>query len=273
MKYYNRSLDCADDLDVEEVLTAIDLSKDGGARDDLLGLIMFTLDRTLFGDPCTHHRSLLESLGKDDAIISFNWDLLVDNIVSSSNQKQPDYSIPEESLKVSLNESPSNGSLCCLPFKPKLLKLHGSMNWMDCRKCKIVNVYLLDGKTAAEWYIEHREKACSCGSPMNPLIIAPTLLKSYKARPFGSVWTEATRVLAKADEIIVVGYSLPVTDLRAKWLFRESTAGERPIHILLFDKSPEEDKLRRWREVLHNRSIDAETGGIREAAKYLVGVR
>lgn len=58
-----------------------------------------------------------------------------------------------------------------------------------------------------------------------PCIIPPILEKEVYLRRnslFHEQWEKAFYTLASADQILLVGYSLPPTDQRAVWLFRAS---------------------------------------------------
>lgn len=214
-------VDCG--LDIEEVLTLLDVGKaKHKARRQLLDLIAITLDRILRGNPCHHHRRLVRALRGEDAIITFNWDLLVDNIVALDHAGGPDYGVNLlEPVEESAREDRGRVG------GPLVLKPHGSMNWMTCRECHKNFAHILTGKTGAEYHAGKEFPCRYCGTPTEPLMIPPTLLKNYRHPVIKAVWKEARRVLRQADEVIVVGYSLPVTDFKAKWLFMEASASRR----------------------------------------------
>src|SRR5262249_52708921 len=56
-----------------------------------------------------------------------------------------------------------------------------------------------------------------------PLLIPPVLTKteSVKEPVLQMVWSEAYEALGKAKHVVFIGYSLPVTDIAAGFLFRE----------------------------------------------------
>ena len=187
------------------------------ARRQLLDLIAVTLGKVIVGGPCEHHTRLVHSLHIDDAIITFNWDLLVDNTIAVDHEDGPDYGV---NLLEPINER-------ALPIgnlgnRPRLLKPHGSMNWMTCRTCRRSFAYILAGKTAARYHAGDCVPCRYCGRPTEPLLIPPTLMKNYKHPVIKAVWDEAACVLRQATEIVIVGYSLPPTDFKAKWLFMET---------------------------------------------------
>lgn len=203
-------------LDIEELLTLADLSGNATMRRQLIRLIILTLDSILYGYECPHHRRLLDSLQPQDAIITFNWDLILDNI-AQRHCSGPDYGAP--CLHVSGRRL--NGTR-----SPLILKLHGSFNWMSCPRCKRYNAVLGAGKIVAR-NEENGGTACpECRRAMQPIMIYPTLFKKYDSSVCREVWERARCILRGARDITIIGYSLPPTDFAAKWLFMQ-TAAER----------------------------------------------
>jgi NAD-dependent SIR2 family protein deacetylase len=266
-RYYKVAVDdlATCELDIEEVMTVLDIGKaTPKARRQLLDLIALTLDKIIYGTPCQHHKRLVNSLRDEDVIITFNWDLLVDNIVALQHPGGPDY---WANLLEPLSGMPSPvrapGSV------PRILKLHGSMNWMTCRRCRKSFAHILQGKTAAQYHAGEKVRCQRCNATTEPLMIPPTLLKNYDHPVIKAVWEEAGRVLRQADEITVIGYSLPPTDFKAKWLFMESSACRpEPLRRLrVFDTKPESVKERLERAFhADDTTTETITGGIEEAA-------
>lgn len=250
-------------LDIEEVLTLLDVGRaHRKERPQLLDLIALTLDKIIYGNPCKHHLRLVNSLGPEDVIITFNWDLLVDNVVAMNNDGGPDYGVNllepvQESHRAGANRRTS----------PLVLKPHGSMNWMTCRGCKKSYAYVLQGKTAAAYHAGQDVNCRACGKPTEPLMIPPTLMKSYTHPVIKAVWEEAARILRRADEIVIVGYSLPPTDFKAKWLFMETSAdrGHALRSLTIVDQKPEPLK-EKFRQAFHadERLTHVITDGIKD---------
>lgn len=269
LQYYNRDLSVANGLDIEEVLTYIDMAENNEARDDLLRFIAVVLDRTLYGTQCPYHSRLLDCLRPQDVVINFNWDLILDNIVAVSNQ-HPEYC--SDALKV-IDAHRLNGDERQTP--PKILKLHGSLNWMECKSCSKTFAFMLEGKTATRHYQGMQKPCPECNGDTKPLLIPPTLLKSYEHRVIKDVWRRAEIALSNAEEVTVIGYSLPPTDFRAKWLFLESAAHrrrvQRQLRIRLFDLDPgaiRERLAHVFGVPAHH--VECATGGIKEASRCLI---
>lgn len=160
-----------------------------------------------------------ELINNHDAFISFNYDLVVEELLYSSG-KNYNYCL----------NSPQFSQLS-QPWV-KLLKLHGSINLYYCPECGEVFTFS-PGQAAHPLPVlvqsadsEHRTEmvclAClKAGSSIHlkHFIIAPTLFKSYTLSTLRRLWFQALELLAAADEIIFIGYSLPEADILSYQLF------------------------------------------------------
>jgi len=104
--------------------------------------------------------------------------------------------------------------------KIKLLKLHGSLNWMFCPVCRSMKLSL-EGKIADN-VIAERISCERDGAAQRPLIIAPTWLKVYDNPHLTGIWLEAENTLRNTDEVFLVGYSLPDSDIHVRYLLKKS---------------------------------------------------
>lgn len=243
--YYNlnESQWCTSNINIEEVLTIMDLNlkKYRDARSELIKLIYLTLYKILYGNPCPHHQSLINQLEPSDVIITFNWDLLVDNRLSSLGNRIPNYMHPFARYFV---DNVWHDDIAC-NGGPQLLKLHGSLNWMYCEECKLSYSYIRSGKVVAGQILNPENRLLQCPEcrefTLTPVIIPPTLNKSYrKWKVISAAWKHASKALEKAEEITIIGYSLPVTDFRATWLFLDSMAKRTSplMKLTVVDKYP-----------------------------------
>lgn len=113
----------------------------------------------------------------------------------------------------------------------RLLKLHGSLNWRT--KLGARSPFSLDSIVHSEPWLKPQS-----GSPLDtlevkllnshlnprPLIVPPVLTKaSLIAEPvLQRTWSCAYETLKQAKKVLFVGYSFPVTDLAARFLFKET---------------------------------------------------
>jgi hypothetical protein len=74
-----------------------------------------------------------------------------------------------------------------------------------------------------------------------PLIIPPVKKKSYEffGDLFKSLWSKAEEALAVADEVVIIGYSFPKTDVQSEELFRRAFARRSVLPtVTILDPNP-----------------------------------
>jgi hypothetical protein len=175
----------------------------------LIELVAITISKALEGPPCSKHMKLSDSLKTGDVVISFNYDILMDNALRNS-RKLTDYGylVPFQKAEDA-------------PSEVTLLKLHGSMNWLHCSYCG--SYFLTRSKKMCEWYVSLPRTCPKCNQSnvyLERVIIPPLLTKDYSTQPMEYLWSEAERQLHRAREIVVIGYSFPHTDFATEALFR-----------------------------------------------------
>ena len=156
-------------------------------------------------------KKLIEQ-GKDCSIITFNYDLGLDFSIQYNNISS-DYGLNNISLD----------SRKSVPY----LKLHGSLNWGKCTECRKIitpgelkrEVY--EGYSTVPIISKLKTMKCKCGEPLeeDPFIVPPTWNKTAFHEQIEQVWKRAASELKDAENIFVLGYSLPDTDLFFHYLF------------------------------------------------------
>jgi hypothetical protein len=79
-------------------------------------------------------------------------------------------------------------------------------------------------------------------------IIPPESIKRYDQSIFKRIWYHAGQALHRAQHLVVIGYSFPVTDSHSHALFRISVKRESLKSLVLVN--PDREARRRAREVL-----------------------
>lgn len=156
------------------------------------------------------------------AIVSLNYDLCIDYALHNQ-QLGFDYSLSSgtESSQI------------------PLLKLHGSLNWYESDG-EVVPLGLAQYFEAIgedSWPVRREWGRLCVGSKLpdivgglhTPLIVPPTWSKSRWHEPIGGVWKRAGEELADAENIFVIGYSLPRTDEFFRFLLSVGLAGSRKL--------------------------------------------
>jgi NAD-dependent SIR2 family protein deacetylase len=149
----------------------------------------------------------------DVSFLTFNYDLALDQALFWS-VIPTDYGLGE---KLKSNHLP-------------LLKLHGSINWGICEKCKAIVAFELgevpmsirSDATKFTYNIGTRIGLKKhCGEPLKgpPVLVPPTWNKNDYHSGLQRVWAQAAKELGQADNIIIIGYSLPETDSFFRYLF------------------------------------------------------
>jgi hypothetical protein len=100
-------------------------------------------------------------------------------------------------------------------YNLKLLKLHGSMNWLQCSRCQQLFVSF-DEKINIPNYINarlcrHCEKR-NVQARLQGSLVMPTFLKDLSNFQVKLVWQNAAIELMEADHLVFIGYSLPQAD-------------------------------------------------------------
>lgn len=248
----------ADDLELdkiptfEELLTIIDISlsrqddltrkwnykKLMELRNDLIYCIAKILEQTLEHGGRLHKKfinnlfELPKRNNKNTSFISLNYDILLDNRLIDLYVKKDwdiDYGIEFRNFVKSIERKPEERleftqvpNEWHWPRKDRaiyLLKLHGSLNWLYCPNCNTVKITKKE-KGALRIWTEF--ETCEIdGSLQRPLIVPPTWQKVYENPHLVKIWLRAAEVLSRTDKVIFVGYSLPDSDIRLKYLFKK----------------------------------------------------
>jgi hypothetical protein len=148
--------------------------------------------------------------GENAAIVSFNWDLILDHLVFDNEIAAVNYGLSH----------PLGGG-------PLLFKPHGSLNWYKGTDIDVVSsskrieiFHHKDVLKCVHAFMHPRDIKSKSGKKYAPLIIPPTYLKNFKPSIFKQLWKNTTDVLSTPKRIIFLGYSLPEADLHAHFIFR-----------------------------------------------------
>ena len=95
----------------------------------LIELVALTISKALQGPVCSEHIKLANSLSEGDVVISFNYDILMDNALRE-NKKLTDsgYLVHFQKVSDGQNWRRAEDEASAVT----LLKLHGSLNWLHC---------------------------------------------------------------------------------------------------------------------------------------------
>jgi hypothetical protein len=163
----------------------------------------------------TDHDRLLKRLDKNDSVLTFNYDLLIEESFGNKCLWSPigGYGVTSHGVRGGWckNWLKKRGLTKANRSKVSLLKLHGSVNWT---LYKTGQLRLKD----RPFVVRTRGN-----SPIfeKVSILPPGWNKRIDRNPFKKLWREARLRLEKCNAIVIVGYSLPEADLLARALFLE----------------------------------------------------
>lgn len=180
------------------------------------------------------------------AFITFNYDLALDYALYCYRGTRCDYGL---STPLPRNAIP-------------LLKLHGSLNWGACSVCQEIVPHRVEEARFNLWsetkYVNynlgsslpkklHHDKPL----PLPPVIVPPTWNKTDYREQLSTVWRHAARVLAEAENLFIIGYSLPETDSFFRYLFALGSESKSRIRrFWVFDPDPSTAVENRFRELI-----------------------
>ncbi|HWC47409.1 MAG TPA: SIR2 family protein [Solirubrobacterales bacterium] len=214
----------------------------------LLELIPRVFEAALAEQECTWHDRIAYAMRKGDTIISFNYDVLIDEaltrLAAGIWKADPGYgvSIADGSSGWSAQRKPG-----AFPRKEylRLLKPHGSLNW-QLEQNGDPSLRLTDDPYGA---------VAAKGN-----IIPPTWDKAILQEwPWKPIWKAASQMLQRTRCLIVVGYSVPQTDLMSQALIRSSLIGGNLRLIVVANPDPR----------ARSRVIDLARGGITSNTRIL----
>ena len=183
-------------------------------------------------------KTINDKQGGVTAIISTNYDILLDDLllkrwgysnygiklraaISQHNREFPgkacqqllSYPISGDLAYIqSQNPMPINNGYYCL------LKIHGSLNWLYCPKCREIDITMAEKGGVDQM---GREEKLMCLNPYctemyEPLIVTPTMYKIYDNPFISKSWALAEAAIAGSSELIFIGYSLQEADFHLR---------------------------------------------------------
>ena len=162
-----------------------------------------------------HHRKLLKKLKAKDTMITFNYDTVIEESFEDARLWTPvgGYGVGVYGHKLDWARKwlKQRGRSDFPSSKLMLLKLHGSLNW-------VLNINKRVRIKPRPYVVRTKNKTPTFDSVA---ILAPGWNKPIAKAPFNGLWRDARLRLQQAKSIVVIGYSLPETDLLARGLFAE----------------------------------------------------
>ena len=174
---------------------------------------------------CKYHGAIAQHLGSGDSVISFNYDCIMDAALRSEGGRRWDAS---SGYGVSMYDGFENwhdhdSGTKYAKSSILNLKVHGSLNWdrsVDRQISLRSNPYDTENRAQKE-------------------IVPPVWNKRISGDDFlPIIWKQARDALRNSGLLIVIGYSVPETDLLSQSLLRVAPAeGGQLDHLILINPS------------------------------------
>lgn len=194
-------------------------------------------------------------------VISLNWDCLLEDSIywcihslDGPQRVDVDYCCFTTNLTESCTHKPSLLQKAVGLFNVKVMKLHGSANWMLCPNCNRLFTGLGSNESVWELYVTARScpecervLAARGGAPqkgeprIEPFFVTPTFVKVFDNPHIRMTWHNAYMDLAEAGEVVFIGYSLPEADYHVRTLLRRAIRPDARITVVL---TPKDDHKR-----------------------------
>lgn len=151
-----------------------------------------------------------------DTIISFNYDLVIERIVTN---ERPDV------FKIQYPQLGEEGTLGQGPVTIQLIKPNGSANWLYCETCK--NIF------PHKDYVRTGQPCLKCGDSATYPFIQPPGAKTYPLNSQHSFNIENT--ISKAKRIGIFGFSFPQGDEEFYNQFKNGLILSSELRIYIFN--------------------------------------
>lgn len=185
-------------------------------------------------------------------IITFNYDTLIEETIFEYSEKinngtvkpfmkkirdhEELWKLPIKHLAFRTDAGFLNGGQTISEDTIQLIKLHGSLNWYfygDFKRSGGDYYYL------NSYYNKEKDNHRFIAG-LNKFIIPPTIDKTAYLQYneiIKILWFDAKKFLANADELIIIGYSLPISDIYIRLFFQSCIKPNIRIIIVNIDNS------------------------------------
>ena len=206
-------------------------------------------------------RRHLSALARGDAVITFNWDTLVERVLAEDGRWYPadGYGFPRRLVYEA--EDGINHSMPARSTPPSelvVLKLHGSYGWRS-----VNDRFFLDGHTYLAGFtfplLDSPTPLRDADEPMyyspsDLVMVYPSFLKHLAHPMLADIWALASAHLWHANFVEIIGYSLPASDSATRALLLPLILRLNSGAARVVVRDPSTRTLERWREFLGSKA-------------------
>ena len=202
-------------------------------------------------------RQELHLLRRGDVVITTNWDTLAERILAEGTLWSPcdGYGFHADLVCEGVARAPAESVL--QPSEVKVFKLHGSLGWHRSTDGGTVTLshsrflQKLGLKDRSGRFLSLRDQAEPRGLPLGDwLVLPPSYLKQFAVGTMQSIWAQAAHALTRAEEIHIIGYSLPASDLAIQALLNPLRLRLDGAEVSVIVNDPKPETRQRWRRLL-----------------------
>jgi hypothetical protein len=222
------------------------------------------------------------------SIVSLNWDILLDKALHSALTEQDrgldpgdeyspigvvDYCCYVSSVRADDRRIRSGlWALGAGGYNVKLLKIHGSMNWLQCPTCQRLFTDF-SGKhviTNAHAPLDCRHCLKHHGEvKLRSSLVMPTFLKDLSNFQIKLVWQNAGVEIMEATRLVFIGYSLPQADFEFRSLLSRMKHKEAAIDVVL-NNGESNPAAKHYRQFFSGHQVSFPAPGAIEYVTHLV---
>lgn len=163
----------------------------------------------------TLHEALMARVKPGDTLITFNYDTVLEESLGGGSLWTPRGGYWVETSGIT-HDWPkkwftTRGIRTARDAQIQLLKLHGSLNWVLYNTSRV--------RLKPRPYVVRSRKGTAVFD--KAAILPPGWHKRVDRNPYSALWRQARLKLDQCASLVIVGYSLPDTDLIARALFLE----------------------------------------------------
>jgi hypothetical protein len=187
---------------IQKLATKYDLSVDAlykRAQRAIAAECLFTVGTDIRLERWEPYIEWSKALCERDAIITFNWDLVLESLATDDESKIKPAGFV---LPVGYEQSEPPTAVC------PILKMHGSVDWFDGVQPLRLSSSAATYSDRAMDHLTKRQRVPIIGMP------GPEKFEFTKSR-LKPIWDKAKEVLALADVVVFLGYRFPPSDPNA----------------------------------------------------------
>lgn len=163
---------------------------------------------------------------RTNTVVTFNYDLVIDDALRRM-AVEPFYHLPHAEVEPMEAEN-----------RISVLHLHGSTNWGICAACEHVLVLRSKLTTSPAEFFGRTCSKCKAGT-YKPFLVPPSWDKSDYRAVIQPIWSEAVARLSTASRIVIIGYSMPQSDVFFKYLLTVALSQNHRLYsITVIDYRP-----------------------------------